>query len=146
MEYVFFRLALSAVKAIRAKVTNQIADQTTDIREVDIDENTGEIIIDGQVPMRDKKSPKEHIALEVALNDVVEITIHGKSRVISSSSFSLTHTYIFIVFCVRLNSVHPSLTGDAVKMKKTKDRWNSRPLCNSVKKTDDKDNKDKVGN
>uniref|UniRef100_T1JEU7 Sodium channel protein n=1 Tax=Strigamia maritima TaxID=126957 RepID=T1JEU7_STRMM len=43
-----------AVKAIRAKMTNQIADQTAD-RDADT-EDGGEILADGQIIMRDKKS------------------------------------------------------------------------------------------
>ncbi|GAB6019017.1 hypothetical protein CHUAL_000648 [Chamberlinius hualienensis] len=101
------QVAQNAIKAIRAKVTNQIADQTADTREMETDD-TGDIVVDGQIQMSNKKSPKDQLALEVAINDMIEITIHG----------------------------------DAVKMKKNKEQWNNKPMCNSVKKIDDNKTKE----
>ncbi|XP_023707956.1 sodium channel protein para isoform X19 [Cryptotermes secundus] len=60
------RSALNVAKMLRAKLTNQISDQTP----------ADEILADGMV-YRDKKSPKEQTQLEVAIGDGMEFTIHG---------------------------------------------------------------------
>ncbi|XP_069697315.1 sodium channel protein para isoform X12 [Periplaneta americana] len=72
------RSALSVAKMLRAKLTNQISDQTPDAhdRDTDLDLTADEIIADGMV-YRDKKSPKDQTQLEVAIGDGMEFTIHG---------------------------------------------------------------------
>ncbi|PRD32080.1 UNVERIFIED_CONTAM: para [Trichonephila clavipes] len=52
-------------QGLRAKVTNQIADQTTESGD---GEDPPVLIVDGQVPSKDKKSPKEKTELEIALD------------------------------------------------------------------------------
>ncbi|GFU36734.1 sodium channel protein para [Trichonephila clavipes] len=56
---------LGLLKGLRAKVTNQIADQTTESGD---GEDPPVLIVDGQVPSKDKKSPKEKTELEIALD------------------------------------------------------------------------------
>lgn len=74
-------LFLAIVKAVRAKARNQIADQTTEIREDMDDLPPGtEILVDGQVPMKDKKSPKELTELEVVVSDGLEIALQGDGK------------------------------------------------------------------
>ncbi|XP_023707951.1 sodium channel protein para isoform X14 [Cryptotermes secundus] len=72
------RSALNVAKMLRAKLTNQISDQTPDAHEhdTDLDLTADEILADGMV-YRDKKSPKEQTQLEVAIGDGMEFTIHG---------------------------------------------------------------------
>ncbi|KAK7790194.1 hypothetical protein R5R35_002964 [Gryllus longicercus] len=83
------RNMLNLAKLMRAKLTNQISDQTPgeapscswkeDAHERDTDlELTADdtIVADGMV-FRDKKSPKEQTQLEVAIGDGMEFTIHG---------------------------------------------------------------------
>ncbi|XP_075226668.1 sodium voltage-gated channel paralytic [Lycorma delicatula] len=66
------RTLLGFVKMLRAKLTNQIADQTPGRdRDTDLDLTTDEILADGMV-FRDKKDQ-----LEVAIGDGMEFTIHG---------------------------------------------------------------------
>ncbi|CAL1291642.1 unnamed protein product [Larinioides sclopetarius] len=56
---------LGLLKGLRAKITNQIADQTTESGDGD---DPPVLIVDGQVPSKDKKSPKEKTELEIALD------------------------------------------------------------------------------
>ncbi|PNF33256.1 hypothetical protein B7P43_G10619, partial [Cryptotermes secundus] len=67
------RSALNVAKMLRAKLTNQISDQTPDAHEhdTDLDLTADEILADGMV-YRDKKSPKEQTQLEVAIGDGME--------------------------------------------------------------------------
>ncbi|CAM1295090.1 para (predicted) [Pycnogonum litorale] len=57
-------IKLRCLKLVKAK--NQIADQTPDIRE-EMDEGSIDIMADGQVQMRNKKSP--HSEIDIVLND-----------------------------------------------------------------------------
>ncbi|GIY82803.1 hypothetical protein CDAR_608842 [Caerostris darwini] len=56
---------LGFLKGLRAKVTNQIADQSTENCD---GEDPPVLFVDGQVPNKDKKSPKEKTELEIALD------------------------------------------------------------------------------
>lgn len=66
------------LKGLRAKVTNQIADQTTEGGDTEDSGMPPSLMIDGQVPTKDKKSPKEKTELEIAL-DGYEIGYQGLS-------------------------------------------------------------------
>nr|QRG33296.1 paralytic [Schistocerca americana] len=72
------RSMLNLAKLMRAKLTNQISDQTPDAhdRDADADYVGDEIIADGIV-YRDKKFLKEQTQVEVAIGDGMEFTIHG---------------------------------------------------------------------
>lgn len=61
-------------QSIRAKLTNQIADQTSEMMREEIPEalTAGEFVADGQVPMMEKFS-KNHRDLEVVITDDMEI-------------------------------------------------------------------------
>lgn len=61
-------------QSIRAKFTNQIADQTSEMMHEENPEaiTTGEFVADGQVPMMEKFS-KNHTDLEVVITDDMEI-------------------------------------------------------------------------
>ncbi|XP_059479446.1 sodium channel protein para isoform X5 [Neocloeon triangulifer] len=82
------RSIVNMAKALRAKLTNQISDQTpgegpssswkedAHIGDTDNDLNADDILADGIV-YKDKKSPKDQTQLEVAIGDGMEFTIHG---------------------------------------------------------------------
>ncbi|XP_064475313.1 sodium channel protein para-like isoform X2 [Ornithodoros turicata] len=71
---------LKLAKSFRRKPRNQIADQTTDIRE-ELEDGGGEVVLlDGQVPMRDKKS--DHKDLEVVVGDGLEIAFQGDGKAV----------------------------------------------------------------
>ncbi|XP_066993816.2 sodium channel protein para [Anabrus simplex] len=69
------RNMLNLAKMMRAKLTNQISDQTPEHKDTELELTADEILADGLV-FRDKKSPKD-TQLEVAIGDGMEFTIHG---------------------------------------------------------------------
>ncbi|XP_042144936.1 sodium channel protein para [Ixodes scapularis] len=80
------------VCTFRRKPRNQIGDQTTDIRgsngaageELEGDPaGAGEVVLlDGRVPMRDKKPPHNNADLEVVVGDGLEIAIQGDGKAV----------------------------------------------------------------
>ncbi|CAL1280596.1 unnamed protein product [Larinioides sclopetarius] len=75
-------LLLRILKSIRGKVTNQIADQGTEMREdLGDDTITGEFVEDGQLPMMEKFS--KHVTdLEVVIGDEMEISVQGNGQAV----------------------------------------------------------------
>ncbi|GIX70910.1 sodium channel protein [Caerostris extrusa] len=73
---------LRILKSIRAKLTNQIADQGTEMHEdLGDDTITGEFVEDGQLPMMEKFS--KHVTdLEVVIGDEMEISVQGNGQAI----------------------------------------------------------------
>ncbi|XP_021933650.1 sodium channel protein para isoform X5 [Zootermopsis nevadensis] len=101
------RNALNVAKMLRAKLTNQISDQTpgegpssswkedAHERDTDLDLTADEILADGLV-YRDKKSPKDQTQLEVAIGDGMEFTIHGdlKSKLKKDNKLLMNNTQV----------------------------------------------------
>ncbi|GFG40089.1 hypothetical protein Cfor_10976, partial [Coptotermes formosanus] len=101
------RSALNVAKMLRAKLTNQISDQTpgegpssswkedAHERDTDLDLTADEIMADGIV-YRDKKSPKDQTQLEVAIGDGMEFTIHGdlKNKLKKDSKILMNNTKV----------------------------------------------------
>ncbi|XP_067145292.1 sodium channel protein para-like isoform X2 [Centruroides vittatus] len=86
---------LQILKSLRPKARNQIADQTTEIREDLEDVAIGrEILVDGQVIMKEKKSPKEITDLELVVGDGLEIAIQGNGQAIPIKMANNTKTLI----------------------------------------------------
>ncbi|KAF8791824.1 Sodium channel protein para like protein [Argiope bruennichi] len=75
-------ILLQILKSIRAKFTNQIADQGTEMREdLGDDTITGEFVEDGQLPMMEKFS--KHVTdLEVVIGDEMEISVQGNGQAV----------------------------------------------------------------
>ncbi|XP_076314888.1 sodium channel protein para-like [Tachypleus tridentatus] len=69
---------LKLLKSIKPKARNQIGDQTPNHRD-DMEDHppVGDMMVDGNIPMRKKKSPKEHTELDVMVTEGVEIAIRG---------------------------------------------------------------------
>ncbi|XP_022248143.1 sodium channel protein para-like isoform X2 [Limulus polyphemus] len=69
---------LKLLKSIKPKARNQIGDQTPDHRdEVEDHPPVGDMMIDGNFPMKKKKTPKEHTELDVMVTEGMEIAIRG---------------------------------------------------------------------
>ncbi|UYV77088.1 para [Cordylochernes scorpioides] len=113
-------LIFSVLKQLRSKVTNQIGDQTPDLRE-DLEETPqSDIMADGQVLMKDKTE------LEVVVSDGLEIAFQAQCKPLS----------IFVTLPCVLED------GKALKMKI---KNNKKPVMNSVRidsKIEPQDNKD----
>ncbi|XP_077514049.1 sodium voltage-gated channel paralytic isoform X6 [Amblyomma americanum] len=80
---------LKVFKSFRRKPRNQIGDQTTDIRgggageELEADPGVARevVLLDGRVPMRDKK-PQHNNDLEVVVGDGLDIAIQGDGKAV----------------------------------------------------------------
>ncbi|XP_076324997.1 sodium channel protein para-like isoform X5 [Tachypleus tridentatus] len=75
---------LSLLKSMKPKARNQIGDQTPDHRE-DVEEHlpVGDMIADGQVQMKEKRSPKELTDVDVLVTDGLEIAIRGDGKAVT---------------------------------------------------------------
>ncbi|XP_077555665.1 sodium voltage-gated channel paralytic isoform X7 [Haemaphysalis longicornis] len=81
--------SMKLFKSFRRKPRNQIGDQTTDIRgsgageELEIDPGVARevVLLDGRVPMRDKK-PQHNNDLEVVVGDGLDIAIQGDGKAV----------------------------------------------------------------
>nr|XP_054933091.1 sodium channel protein para-like isoform X3 [Dermacentor andersoni] len=81
--------SMKVLKAFRRKPRNQIGDQTTDIRgggageELEADPGVARevVLLDGRVPMRDKK-PQHNNDLEVVVGDGLDIAIQGDGKAV----------------------------------------------------------------
>nr|AAQ84279.2 voltage-gated sodium channel protein [Mesobuthus martensii] len=104
---------LRILKNLRPKTRNQIGDQTTDIREDLEDATIGrEMLVDGQVKMKEKKSPKEITDLEVVVGDGLEISIQGNGQAIPIKMANNTKTLV--------NSSHMSAKVELKEKEKEK--------------------------
>nr|XP_042894950.1 sodium channel protein para isoform X2 [Parasteatoda tepidariorum] len=81
---------LGLLKGLRAKVTNQISDHT---ESGDGEDMPPSLMVDGQVPSKEKKSPKEKTELEIAL-DGYELGYQedGKAIKIKNKSNSMVNS------------------------------------------------------
>ncbi|XP_076332245.1 sodium channel protein para-like isoform X8 [Tachypleus tridentatus] len=73
---------LRLLKSLRPKSRNQIADQTTDIREeIEDCPPRGGLLFDGQVLMREKIITKEQTELDIIVGDGLEVALHDGQAV-----------------------------------------------------------------
>ncbi|XP_076373626.1 sodium channel protein para-like isoform X3 [Tachypleus tridentatus] len=94
-------------QSIRPKARHQIGDQTPDHPE-DMEDYTpvGDMIVDGQVQMKEKKSPKELKDLDMVVTDGLEIAICGDGKPVT---LKLNNKPV-------MNSVHtPTINESKVK-------------------------------
>ncbi|GFT37955.1 sodium channel protein para [Nephila pilipes] len=108
-------LLLRILKSIRAKLTNQIADQGTEMREdLGDDTITGEFVEDGQLPMMEKFS--KHVTdLEVVIGDEMEISVQGNGQAIQMKDSNNSRP---TMNCVPLGT---KIEKPCVKMNNTKE-------------------------
>nr|XP_042895936.1 sodium channel protein para [Parasteatoda tepidariorum] len=129
-------LIFRILKSVRAKLTNQIADQATDRRDdLPDDPIAGEFIADGQLPMMEKFS--KHVKdLEVVIGDEMEISIQGNGQAIQmkDSNNSMRPT----MNCVPLGTKIELLSAKSNKEKESEITGNNKvhPLNEDENKSD----------
>lgn len=81
---------------------NQIADQTTENGD---GEDPPSMMVDGQVPSKDKKSPKEKTELEISL-DGYELGYQGNYKCICSFKNAMKYCFIVDLKYLKKNYIH----------------------------------------